>query len=217
MKDKKKYYEKYRNYYFCEIVLLVGWITNFILFSRFYKESIFYVDKQAKLVIQILFMVNYYLEDVLLYLFVSFLVMTLNLLLILMFYIKSKQSMVRQKEMKYSMILFLIIIGINAIALLNTIIWPLFLLVFIFSLTVVYIIYVITKYLYEGKDELYEDNELIKIEVGFQTKEEAEKYTEEFLTYWADDFERKGYRLVDSIKKDPKKEWYVEFFTQIIK
>ncbi|WP_430604107.1 hypothetical protein [Enterococcus sp. DIV0724b] len=217
MKDKKKYYEKYRKYYFCEIVLLIGWIINFILFSRFYEESIFYVDKQAKLLIQLLFLVNYYLNDLVLYLFVSFLLMTLNLLVILMLCIESRKSVSKQYKIKYIMILMLIIIGINAVALLKTIIWPLFLLLFIFSLTVVYIIYVITNYLYEGKDETYEENELVKKEEGFQTKEEAEKYSKEFLSYWAEDFEKNGYRLVNSIKKDQKNEWYVEFIVQIIK
>ncbi|XUB58004.1 hypothetical protein IGJ02_002263 [Enterococcus sp. DIV0724b] len=217
VKDKKKYYEKYRKYYFCEIVLLIGWIINFILFSRFYEESIFYVDKQAKLLIQLLFLVNYYLNDLVLYLFVSFLLMTLNLLVILMLCIESRKSVSKQYKIKYIMILMLIIIGINAVALLKTIIWPLFLLLFIFSLTVVYIIYVITNYLYEGKDETYEENELVKKEEGFQTKEEAEKYSKEFLSYWAEDFEKNGYRLVNSIKKDQKNEWYVEFIVQIIK
>ncbi|MBO0474051.1 hypothetical protein IGL98_000613 [Enterococcus sp. DIV0840] len=216
MKDKKNYYQKYRNYYLCEIVLLIGWITNFILFSRFYEEAVFYVDKNAKFIIQLLFMVNYYLDDLLKYLFVAFLLMTLNLFLILMFYIKNKQEISKTKEMNYSMILFLVLIGINVIALLTTIIWPLFLILFIVSMTIVYIIYVVTNYLYEEKDERYEENETVKLEGPFQTKEAAEKYSKEFLAHWADYFSKKGYRLAEFVKCDANNEWHVEIIVQSI-
>lgn len=217
MKDKKNYYQKYRIYYLCEAVLVIGWITNFILFSRFYEEAVFYVDKKAKFIIQLLFMVNYYLDDLLKFLFVSFLLMTLNLFLILMFYIKNKRSVTKQKEITYALILFLVIIGINGITLLKTIVWPLFLLIFITSLTIVYIIYVITNYLYEEKDESYEENEQIKAAGPFQTKEMAETYSEEFLAHWANEFEKKGYCLVNNINNDSKNEWYVEITVRSIK
>ncbi|MBO0439838.1 hypothetical protein [Candidatus Enterococcus ikei] len=217
MKDKKNYYQKYRSYYLCEIVLLIGWITNFVFFSRFYEEAVFYVDKNAKFIIQLLFMVNYYLDDLLKYLFVVFLLMTLNLFLILMFYIKNKQEVNKQKEMNYSMIVFLVLLIINVITLMTTIIWPLFLLLFIVSMTIVYIIYVITNYLYEEQDELYEENETVKLEGPFQTKEAAEKYSKEFLAHWTDSFTKKGYSLVEFIKSDANNEWHVEIIVQSIK
>lgn len=217
VKDKKNYYQKYRNYYLCEIGLLIGWITNFVLFSRFYEEALFYVDKNAKFIIQLLFMVNYYLDDLLKYLFVAFLLMTINLFLVLMFYIKNKQEVTKQKEMTYSMVGFLVLIVMNVIALMTTIIWPLFLLLFIVSMTIVYIIYVITNYLYEEKEEQYEENETVKIEGPFQTKEAAEKYTEEFLAHWTDHFSKKNYNLVECIKSDATNEWHVEIIVQSIK
>ncbi|WP_430603205.1 hypothetical protein IGJ02_000566 [Enterococcus sp. DIV0724b] len=217
MKDKKNYYQKYRYYYLGEILLLIGWITNFVFFSRFYEEAIFYVDKNAKLIIQLLFVVNYYLEDLLKYLFVAFLLMTLNLFLILIFYIKNKQEVTKQKEMNYSMIAFLVLLVVNVIALMTTIIWPLFLLLFIVSMTIVYIIYVITKYLYEEKDDRYEENETVKVEGPFQTKEAAEKYSKEFLAHWTDYFTKKGYNLVEYIECDASNEWHVEIIVQSIK
>lgn len=217
MKEKKNYYLNYRNYYLCEVILVIGWVTNFILFSRFYEEAVFYVDKKAKFIIQLLFMVNYYLDDLLKFLFVSFLLMTLNLFLILMFYIKNQRSVMKQKAITYSIILFLAIIGINGIALLKTIVWPLFLLIFITSLTIVYIIYVITKYLHEEKDESYEENERIKVAGPFQTKEMAETYSEEFLAHWAKEFEKKGYCLINNINNDSKNEWHVEITVKSIK
>ncbi|OJG22689.1 hypothetical protein RU98_GL001963 [Enterococcus caccae] len=217
VKDKKNYYQNYRYYYLGQIILLIGWVTNFILFSTFYKEAMFYVDKEAKFIIQLLFVVNYYLSDVLTYLFVAFLLMTFNLFLLLMFYIKNKREGIKQKEMTYSTIMFLTIIGLNAIALLMTILWPLFLLLFIISLTIVYIIYVITKSLYEEKDETYEENELVKIEGPFQTKEAAEEYTKEFLAHWTDHFAKKEHRLVAFTNCDEKNEWHVEIIVQAIK
>lgn len=216
VKEKKNYYQKYRNYYLCELLLLIGWLTNFVLFSKFYEAAIFYVDKNAKFMIQLLFMVNYYLDDLLKYLFVAFLLMTLNLFLMLMFYIKNQREAIKQKEMNYSMVGFLLIIGINVIALMKTILWPLFLLLFIVSLTIVYIIYVITTYLYEEKDEQYEENEIVKLEGPFQTKEAAESYTKEFLAHWTDHFAKKDYRLMERINQDEKNGWHVEIIVQSI-
>ena len=123
----------------------------------------------------------------------------------------------KQKEITFSMIFFLVIIGINDLALLKTIVWPLFLLLFITSLTIVYIIYVITKYLYEDHDESYEENERIKEAGPFQTKEMAETYSEEILAHWTEEFEKKGYCLVNNINIDSKDEWYVETTVQSIK
>lgn len=217
VKDKKNYFQKYRSFYLYEIALLMGWITNFILFSRFYENIVFYVDRKARFIIQLLFTVNYYLGDLLKYLFVSFLLMTLNLLLILMFHIKNKREGNELKAVRYSIIVFLAIIGINCVMLLRTIVWPLFLLLFIFSLTIVYITYVITNYLYEEKDEFYEENERLKVEGPFQSKEAAEKYIKEFLAHWADYFTKKGYCLVESISCDEKNEWYIEITIQSIK
>ncbi|WP_086331249.1 hypothetical protein [Candidatus Enterococcus mansonii] len=216
MKDKKNYYQNYRNFYLCEITLLIGWITNFILFSRFYEDAVFYVDKDARFIIQLLFIANYYLGDLLNYLFAAFLLMSLNLLLILMFYIKNKKEGNDAKKTNYSIIAFLAIIGVNSAMLLRTIVWPLFLLLFIASLTLVYIIYVITNYLYEEKDETYEENERLKIEGPFQSREEAEKYSKEFLLHWTDYFAKKGYRLVESLNSDEQNEWYVEITIQSI-
>lgn len=217
VKKKKNYYQTYQRYYFGEIALLIGWITNAVLFSRFYEEAIFYVDKRDKFIIQLLFMVNYYLDELLKYLFVAFLLMTLNLFLILMFYIKNRREVIKRKEMLYSIIVFLVLIGINVIALLTTIVWPLFLLLFIVSMTIVYIIYVITKYLYEEKDERYEENEIVKVEGPFQTKEAAEKYANEFLAHWMDHFAKKGYILMDNLTCHEENKWHVEFIVQSIK
>ncbi|EOH96812.1 hypothetical protein UAW_01770 [Enterococcus haemoperoxidus ATCC BAA-382] len=216
MKDKQNYYQKYRNFYLGQIILLIGWITNFILFSRFYEGAVFYVDKNAKFIVQLLFLMNYYLSDVLTYLFIAFLLMTFNLFLLLMFYTKNKREGIKQTESTYSMIVFLAIIGISAITLLMTIIWPLFLLLFIVSLTIVYVIYVITKSLYEEKDESYEENEVVKVEGPFQTKEAAEEYTKEFTEHWTNHFTKKGLSLVAFIKCDEKDEWYVEIVVQSI-
>ena len=216
VKDKQNYYQKYRRYYIGQFLLLVGWITNFILFSRFYEGAMFYVDKNAKFIIQLLFIVNYYLRDVLTYLFVSFLLMTFNLFLLLMFYTKNKREGVKQKERIYAIIVCLAIIGINALTLALTILWPLFCLLFVLSLTIIYIIYVITKSLYEEKNEGYEEGELVKVEGPFETKATAEAYTEEFLTHWTDYFAKKGYTLVSFIKHDEENEWYVEIIIQSI-
>ncbi|OTN83841.1 hypothetical protein A5819_003660 [Enterococcus sp. 7E2_DIV0204] len=217
MKEKKNYYQTYQRYYFGEIALLIGWITNAVLFSRFYEEAIFYVDKRDKFIIQLLFMVNYYLDDLLKYLFVAFLLMTLNLFLILMFYIKNRQEVIKRKEMLYSIIVFLVLIGINVIALLTTIVWPLFLLLFIVSMTIVYIISVITKYLYEEKDERYEENEIVKVEGPFQTKEAAEEYVNEFLDHWTEYFVGKGYILISEMAFDDEYKWNVEIIVRSIK
>ncbi|WP_034860083.1 hypothetical protein [Enterococcus caccae] len=217
MKKKKKYYQKYRNYYFCEFILLIGWITNFMFFSKFYEEAIFYVDKNARFMIQLLFIVTYYFDELLKYLFVVFLLMTLNLFLLMTFYIKNRRETNSQREMNVSILVFLLIIAINGIALLTTIIWPLFLLLFIAALTIVYIIYVITKYLYEEKEEFYEENELVKSEGPFPTKEAAEKYAEEFLAHWTDYFSKNGYTLTEFTKYDEKNEWHVEIIVQTMK
>nr|MBO1354333.1 hypothetical protein [Enterococcus sp. DIV0212c] len=216
MKDKNNYYQHYRMYYFYELMLLIGWVVNFILFSKFYEEAFFYVDKKANFIVQLLFMVNFYLEDILKYLFITFLLMTLNLFLILMFYIKNKKELTDSKKMTYSLIVFLVILGINGVAMLKTIVWPLFLLLFIASLTIVFIIYVITKYLYEEKDEFYEENEVVKKQGSFQTKEEAEQYAKDFITHWLEYFEKKGYTLMDSITEGEENEWYVEVIVQAI-
>ncbi|MGX7243616.1 hypothetical protein ACWOC1_02065 [Enterococcus quebecensis] len=217
MRDKKNYYQKYRRYYIWEGLLLSGWGINFMFFSKFYEHAVFYIDKKDKFIIQLLFLMNYYLQDILKYLLIGFVLMTLNVLLVLMFYIQNKRGDIKKKEMNGSMIAFLLGIIVNGIALMRTIIWPLFLVLFIASLTIVYIIYVITTYLYEDKDEFYEDNEQVKIEAHFQTKEDAEKYAKEFMAHWNDYFEKKGYRLVNHVKYDGKNQWHVEFVVQSMK
>lgn len=217
VKENKAFLQGLKKYYLCELILLVGWVVNFVFFWKFYEQAVFYVDKEAKFIVQLLFISTYYLSDVLIYLFSSFLLMTLNMLLLLILHSKDKRSSVKSKQAKILLNFSSLIIVVNLILLLRTIVWPLFLLMFIASVTIVYIVYAVTKYLYEEQEESYEENELIKEMGSFETKEAADEYSDHFLAYWSKEFEKKGYCLISTVKNNPENGWHVEIIVQSIK
>jgi len=201
-KRSNNYYKKYRGYYFGGGIVIISWISYLLTFAPFYQEMVFYVDKSARYLVQLIFISSFYLPELLVYTFIYFLLMLTSLFLLFFFYFKNKKEKEFDKKKKYVVLFFVLIIIIPTIFLLRTIAWPYFLLVLITSLTVVYITYAITKYLYEEQAELYKDGDCVKELGSFRSIEEAHEYGQEFSKYWKSYFEEKGYSITELSEKE---------------
>lgn len=207
----KEYLKKNKLYFIGEGLFICSWYVYYVFFCKFYNEAFFYVEKKAKLIIQLLFMTTYYSTEVLIYSTIAFMLMTLNLLLFLLFFIQNKQKNTVQKQTKAVLIVFLLMFSVIQVKLLSTILWPIFLILVILSLTVIYIIFAVTKYLYEENEIEYEENEPLKVAGPFENLEEANDFSKEFLLYWQDYFSKKNLKLEYSINQGEQNKYFVDF------
>lgn len=201
-KQSNNYNKKYRGYYFGGGIMIISWISYLLIFAPFYQEMVFYVDKSARYLVQLIFISSFYLPELLVYTFIYFLLMLSSLFLLFFFYFKNKKEREFTKKKKYMVIFFFAIIVIPSIYLLCTIAWPYFLFILIASLTVVYITYAITKYLFEEQTEQYQAGDCIKELGSFKTIEEAQKYGEEFSKYWRNYFKERGFYITEISEKE---------------
>lgn len=191
----------------------MAWSLYFLFFNSFYKEAVFYVDKKAGIVIQLLFLTTYYLDVILVYIALAFVLLTIHQLIIVYFFINEQKKLTTNKKVQPIIWLLIFLLIICSIILMANFIWPLFLLTLIFSSTVVYIIYVTTKYMYEDSRNIYENNENIKLEGPFKTKEDAQAYVSEFDNYWKDYFDKKGFFIHSNIELEESDSYFVYLYT----
>ncbi|ALS36829.1 hypothetical protein ATZ35_06565 [Enterococcus rotai] len=209
----KERFKKYKLYFLNLLFIAMAWSLYFLFFNSFYKEAAFYIDKKAGIVIQLLFLTTYYLDAILVYIALAFILLTIHQLIIVYFFINEQKKLTVNKKVQPIIWLFLFLFIICLIGLMANLIWPLFLLTLVFSSTVVYIIYVATKYIYEDTQNLYENNENIKLEGPFKTKEEAQAYVSEFDCYWKDYFDKKGFSIHSNIELDDSNNYFVYLYT----
>lgn len=160
---------------------------------------IYWVNKDARYLVQLVFISNFYLPELLAYTFIYFMLMVMSLYLLFFFYFKNKKENDVEGKTIAIIVISIIAILVASIALLMTVFWPYALFSFIASFTVVYSTYAITKHLYEESPVNYKDNECVKEESSFKTNEEAQKYLNEFSEYWAPYFKDRGFYLAEQI------------------
>ena len=209
----KEQFKRYKFYFLNLLFIAIAWLIYFLFFNNFYKEASFYIDKKASIIVQLLFVTSYYLDEILIYIALAFVLMTIHQLMMVYFLIDERKNLSINKKVQPIIWVFLITFIICLIGLISNLIWPLFILTFIFSSTVVYIIYVTSKYMYEDNQNLYENNENIKLEGPFQTKEAAESYVNEFDSYWKDYFIKKGFLIHSNIELDDNNNYFVYLYT----
>lgn len=192
------------------LVLMIAWSIYFSFFLSFYKEASFYVDKNEKIVVQLLFIMTYYLYESLLFLVCALILMTVHQLIMLYFFIKGRKELSSNRQVTFWMLT--ILLAGCVIGLLDNLMWPLFILVMIFSSTIVYITYAITKYIYEDDQTLYLHNEQIKTMGPYQSREEARIAADEFIEYWSDYFSEKGFELLSSLEQGTEGKYTVEIY-----
>ena len=83
-----------------------------------------------------------------------------------------------------------------------------FIVLTIVSLTIIYIIYVVTKRLYAT--EFIDFEETNKVEGPFETLEEAEEYKEIFYRYWTNKLDTENLHAKYDFMQKKDNKWYVE-------
>ncbi|MGM0218063.1 hypothetical protein [Enterococcus sp. AZ126] len=193
-------FQKYKMYYLVGITLIFSWLIYLISFWHFYQEMSFWVDKGVRYIVQLIFISSFYLTEVMVYTSIYFLLLLSSLFLSFFYFFENK------KEGEIRKITWVMIFGFGFITFLCscvlfiTLCWPYFLAIFIASFVILFITYAITKYLYEDNQDRYIDNECIKKAGPFTQLEEAETYSNEFISYWAPYFIKHSFRLVYEIK-----------------
>lgn len=207
MRTENQYIQMKKWLYLSEGVCLISWGMYLYFFYFFYHESIFFVDESARFTIQLLFVTTYYLKSILLYLVLALTLMTVNLVIILLIVNQNKRKPV------CSNVVFVVISLLGAggviVGLLRTLLWPYFVIIMIFSFTIVYVIHVLTLPKYEWKKERYVHQEVIKVTGPFRTKEETDQYVNDFFDYWMPYFNEQELKLTHQVKCDEHNEFYV--------
>ncbi|MBO0475381.1 hypothetical protein IGL98_003269 [Enterococcus sp. DIV0840] len=207
--------EKFRKnkFYFLNLLFItIAWSAYFLLFSNFYKEAAFYTDKNANIILQVLFLTTYHLDEILLYLALAFVLLTIHQLIVLYFFIKEQKNLDVKNKNQLIIVGYLLLLVSCVIGLLYNLLWPLFLLVVIFSGTAVYTIHAITKYLYEDDQNMYLHNENIKMEGPFATEEEVQNFINEFNKYWESYFYKKGFEIHSKVELDDSNGYFVYLY-----
>ncbi|EOH92903.1 hypothetical protein UAW_02944 [Enterococcus haemoperoxidus ATCC BAA-382] len=206
------YFKKYKLYYVAGVTVIIAWFVYLVFFWNFYHEMYFWVDKDVRYVVQLIFISSFYLTEIMIVTTCYFLLLLSSLFLLFFFFFKNIKEVSFGKSTLVTMICFGIVPLCCSISLLVTLCWPYFLAMLIASFAIVYITYAITKYLYEDNQERYTDKECIKEAGPFSQREEAETYSNEFISYWMPYFKKQSFTLVSEIKHKDKG-YLVEIYT----
>lgn len=205
--EQKKLLSKYRSSILIELILLSGWLIYFVSFVFNYQEAIFYVDKNAPYIVQLVFLMTYFLDGILIAIFVSFLLVTLHIFLIVFLLLK------RSRRTKSDAVILTFTIGsflFFSICLVLNLLWPVFVLVLIFSMTSVYITYVLSKQFY-GKELFTTEPEGIVESAGpFVSEEEVHTYFISFCRYWEPYYNEQGFELFQVVRKESSEKYYLD-------
>lgn len=214
MQGFKENFRKYKLYYISEGIFLISWLIYFVLFFQLYNGALFYVDREAKYIIQLLFFMEYYFSSLFIYFIIGFLLFVANLYNILLYSIKMKQEN-NTIQPKLPIQVFIGLYILCAGGLLLTKLWIIFLLLIILAVTIVFITYAMTKS-QKDNDTVYEENEVVKQIGPFSTAKEAQSRAQEFATYWQEEFKEHGYTLVSDIYNETENEYTVDIYVKSI-
>lgn len=182
-------------------ILTLGWLAYCITFFIFYKNAYFYVDKRLSLFLRLLsFLNNNWIETILFFLG-ALLLFTSSFFLIGGMYFLYKEGILTKKVIYTGLVL----VGVLCVILCLTIMWSIFIVLLILSVSIVYISFILAgKGLKEDEGE-----EILAILGPFEREGEAKKAGQLFLK------EQAGHDLSSlqtEIYQEKDNDYYVEIY-----
>ncbi|WYK01380.1 hypothetical protein A5821_002517 [Enterococcus sp. 7F3_DIV0205] len=172
-------------------------------FYLFYQDAYFYIDKSRTLFYQIISFLNDNWIESLMYLSLSFLVY------VALFFFSTIGHFFKKNHKEQRLYYFFYGVSIlTVVASFFTILWPIFLVIIVLSMSVVYIIFVLS-FTMAKKTANDEERDLLEIIGPFQTETEAEERAQVFIH---DFFEKKSLVAEKEIYLDENNHYYVELF-----
>lgn len=194
---------------FIIVVIVIPWLICDFLFFNTYEKAVFFVSQDSHLIETVVFILNYYLADLLPYFVAIFLLLNITSLTSVYIYILDQRSF----ESHFKLVaLGPVIYVLNALFLLSTKLWPVMLLLIIINLLIAFILYVLFKQNEDELDDNYEDYEIVKIAGPFDTPMKADHYCDKFYHYWEIKFLQKGFKLDYRIVNDEPSQYHVEIY-----
>ncbi|MBO0473080.1 hypothetical protein JZO86_05120 [Enterococcus ureasiticus] len=201
--------KKNKKYYVMELLLIISYVVYLLFFFYFYKEAVFYVDKSASIMIQLLFLTNFYLKEILINLVIAFLLFAIQLLFLIHLYSMMKSDSKVKSDFIWLFIVAILIFCIYSLGLLLNKMGILFLVIFIFSAAAAYATYVIVK-LGKDKELMIQEENLLEIDGPFNTENEALHKFEEFSKNWV------GSELLSYvIECEHNEEYYITIYIEM--
>lgn len=180
-------------YIWLVLLLLILWCVYFSFFFKYYTDSIDLVTFGAKKEIQLLELFYYRGSQTIILLISYFLLISVHILFIQYLKVQSIFELKSNWLMKVNLFLLLVIVLLSFF---NSF-WPMYLMLFIISLTMNYIVYAMTKTNY-----MYIDGDVIFEEKSIKTRTEAEIILKENIKNRKDFFEKKDFILSGIILED---------------
>ncbi|WP_207694495.1 hypothetical protein DOK67_0000250 [Enterococcus sp. DIV0212c] len=200
--------KKNKKYYVMELLLIISYVIYLMFFLYFYKEAVFYVDDRASMMTQILFLTTFYLREILIYLFVAFLLITLQLLFFVYLYSMMKSNSTVKSDFNWLLIVSILTFSSYSLGLFLTKIGILFLIIFIFSVSIAYATYVIVK-LGKEKELMIQEENILEIDGPFNTENEVLYKFEEFSENWSG-----PEKLSYMIECENREEYYITIYIE---
>lgn len=187
----------------------ISWLLVAYLFFKKYLEAIYFVSLDAGVMETNVFVLNYYIKDLLPYFILIFLLLNLTLLTgVIFLLVERKYGWISEKVMLAPFFIF----GIAVIFCMTLKIWLVFLPLIVITLLISFILYSIYKINSDEVADVYEEYEIIKREGPFETELEASNYYTKFYQHWYRKFDEKNYQLHQRIKLDESNKYSVEIY-----
>lgn len=182
-----------QTYLWLSLLLLILWCVYFSFFFKYYTDAIELVTLGAKKEIQLLELFYYRGSQTVILLISYFVLISVHILFVQYLKVQSIFELKPNRLMKVNLFLLLVIVMLSF---LNSF-WPMFVMLFIVSLTINYIVYTVTKTNY-----MYIDGDVIFEEKSIKTRAEAEAVLNENIKNRKDFFEKKDFVLSGIILED---------------
>lgn len=187
----------------------ISWLLVAYFFFKKYLEAIYFVSLNAGVMETNVFVLNYYIKDLLPYFILIFLLLNLTLLTgVIFLLVKRKYGWISEKVMLAPFFIF----GIAVIFCMTLKIWLVFLPLIVITLLISFILYSIYKISNDDVVSDFEEFEVIKWEGPFESQEEAEKFYDKFCYYWLFKFSNQGFELNSRIYKGELEKYYIEIY-----
>lgn len=187
----------------------ISWLIVTCFFFEKYMEAIYFVSVDAGVIETNVFVLTYYIKELLPYFILIFILLNVTLLVgVIFFVVKRKYGWISEKTMLVPFFIF----GIAVFFCMTLKIWPILLLLVIIALLISFIIYTVYKVNMDEMIDDFEEDEVIKKEGPFNTREDAEHFYNEFCEYWTIKFLNKNLNLNSRIFMGETKYYYLEIY-----
>lgn len=187
----------------------VSWLVLAYFFFEQYMEAIYFVSLDAGIIETNVFVLTYYIKELLPYFILLFILLNITLLMgIIFILIEKNYGWISEKIRLVPFFIF----GIAVFFCMTLKIWPILLPLVIITLLIGFIIYTVYKIKTDEITDDFEEYEVIKKEGPFDTQEEAENFYNKFCQYWRLKFSNKGLELNSRIFMGETKHYYLEIY-----